>query len=350
MTFEPDYRFIVDASTNQKPGRLPIYEHAIDESIMAAVLGTEMSLQGENLSDLHGHYTRVCQFWKSMTYDTVSFEAQICPILPDHGAILGGRPGPIRNRVDFERYPFAKIPEIFWSKWEPHLKALSCAMPGGMKALGGCGYGVFEISEDLVGYEYLCLLQYDDPELFSDLYRKIGDLMVTLWSRLLDRFGEHFAVCRMGDDLGYKSSTLLAPKTITQHILPQYRRIIGLIHGAGKPFLLHSCGKIFSVMEEMIAAGIDAKHSNEDQIAPFSQWIERYNDRIGLFGGIDVDLLCRNDPMTVYEEVLLRGSEYRRQARGYALGSGNSIPHYVPVDSYLAMIDAAREIRRREEN
>ena len=28
------------------------------------------------------------------------------------------------------------------------------------------------------------------------------------------------------------------------------------------------------------------------KIAPFAQWIERYNDRIGLFGGIDVDLLC----------------------------------------------------------
>jgi uroporphyrinogen decarboxylase len=174
--------------------------------------------------------------------------------------------------------------------------------------------------------------------------------MVALWSRLLDRFGDHFAVCRMGDDLGFKSSTLLAPNTIIEHILPQYRRIIGLVHSAGKPFLLHSCGKIFAVMEEIVAAGIDAKHSNEDQIAPFAQWIERYNDRIGLFGGIDVDLLCRNDPRTVYEEVLLRGTEYRRQAKGFALGSGNSIPHYVPVDSYLAMIEAAREIRRREEN
>jgi len=350
MTFEPDYRIIVDAATNRKPSRLPIYEHAIDESIMALVLGADMNLQGESISDLRGHYTRVCQFWKSMTYDTVSFEAQICPCLPGHGAIMGGRPGPIQNREDFEKYPFSEIAEIFWNKWEPHLNALSSVMPSGMKALGGCGYGVFEISEDLVGFEYLCLLQHDDPELFSELYRRIGDLMVALWSRLLDRFGDHFAVCRMGDDLGFKSSTLLAPNTIIEHILPQYRRIIGLVHSAGKPFLLHSCGKIFAVMEEIVAAGIDAKHSNEDQIAPFAQWIERYNDRIGLFGGIDVDLLCRNDPRTVYEEVLLRGTEYRRQAKGFALGSGNSIPHYVPVDSYLAMIEAAREIRRREEN
>jgi len=47
MTFEPDYRIIVDAATNRKPSRLPIYEHAIDESIMALVLGADMNLQGK---------------------------------------------------------------------------------------------------------------------------------------------------------------------------------------------------------------------------------------------------------------------------------------------------------------
>lgn len=28
--------------------------------------------------------------------------------------------------------------------------------------------------------------------------------------------------------------------------------------------------------------------------------------------------------------------------------TGNSIPDYVPVDAYLAMIDAVQELRRRE--
>jgi len=283
-----------------------------------------------------------------MTYDTVSFEAGICGSLPDNGAIMGGRPGPIQNRTDFESYPFEEIASRFWGEWEPHLEALSSVMPAGMKAVGGCGYGVFEISEDLVGYEYLCLLQYDDPELFADLYVKIGDLMVTLWSRMLERYADLFAVCRMGDDLGFKSATLLAPKTIIQHIIPQYRRIIRLVHDCGKPFLLHSCGNILSVMDALIGAGIDAKHSNEDQIAPFSEWIERYGGKIGLFGGIDMDVLCRQDPSTVFEIALEQGKRYRDTANGYALGSGNSIPDYVPVEAYLAMVRAAQKIREEE--
>ena len=103
-----------------------------------------------------------------------------------------------------------------------------------------------------------------------------------LWTWVLDNYADLFVFCRMGDDLGYRTSTMLAPDTIREHILPQHRRVIDLVHSRGKKFLLHSCGNIFSIMEDILANGIDAKHSNEDQIAPFSEWIDRYGDRIGL--------------------------------------------------------------------
>jgi len=102
------------------------------------------------------------------------------------------------------------------------------------------------------------------------------------------------------------------------------------------------------VMEEIIALGIHAKHSNEDIIAPFDEWIARYNDRIGLLGGIDLDLLCVHTPQETYEAVLEQGRRYRRAARGWALGSGNSIPDYVPVENYLALIRAAQTLRAEE--
>ena len=350
-TFLPDYRHMVSAAANRKPARMPIYEHIVSPEIMGQVLGIEMHCPGPNddKSTSRDFYAKICRFWKDMTYDTVSFEGTIVEVLPDHGAILGGRPGPIQSRADFDRYPFDEIPELYWKRWTPHLDALAKELPEGIKAVGGCGNGVFEISEDLVGYEYLCLLMFDDPALFAELYVTIGNLMMKLWSRMLERYGQLFAVCRMGDDLGYKTSTLLAPATIVEHILPQYARIISLIHGAGKPFLLHSCGNIFSVMDDILNTGINAKHSNEDQIAPFGRWIELYGNRIGLFGGIDLNLLCTQDRKTVFDEVVRLGREFRIQAKGYALGSGNSIPEYVPAENYLALIEAANEIRRRED-
>jgi uroporphyrinogen decarboxylase len=165
---------------------------------------------------------------------------------------------------------------------------------------------------------------------------------------MIREYSDVFVFFRMGDDLGHKTATMLDPDTIRQYILPQYRRIIQLVHRAEKRFLLHSCGNIFSVMDDIIACGIDAKHSNEDQIAPFDRWINGYGQKIGLLGGIDVNTLCLASYEEVYREVLEKGRSYRAQARGYALGSGNSIPEYVPVEGFMAMMDAAKEIRRSE--
>jgi uroporphyrinogen decarboxylase len=41
--------------------------------------------------------------------------------------------------------------------------------------------------------------------------------------------------------------------------------------------------------------------------------------------------------------------DYRNLARGYGLGSGNSIQGYVPVEGFLAMVDAVKVIRRLEQ-
>ena len=155
-------------------------------------------------------------------------------------------------------------------------------------------------------------------------------------------------MCRIGDDLGFKASLLTIPQTVREHVLPQYKRLIDLIHSYGKPFLWHSCGNIFEVMDDFIALGIDAKHSNEDAIAPFDEWIDKYGDRIGLLGGFDMVFLGTRSPGEVYDAVVEAGTRFRAKANGYALGSGNSIPEYVPVDNYLAMVRGAQEIRKRE--
>jgi hypothetical protein len=348
MKFEPDYHNILQVLNNQRPKRLPLYEHHIDSPFISKILGEEVSSNGLKGKELQDYYRKIIGFWNDMTYDAFDFEAAICDILPGHGAILGGMAGPIQTRDDFNNYPWNDIPKIFRETYTPHFEAIRKTLPPGMKAYGGCGYGIFEASQDLVGYENLCLMQCMDPELFADIFNKIGDLWVILWKDVIEKYSDLFVFFRMGDDLGHKTATMLDPDIIRQHILPQYKRIIELVHASDKKFLLHSCGKIFPVMEDIISLGFDAKHSNEDQIAPFSDWIEKYSSRIGLFGGFDLNLLVLEKPETVFQTVLERGTLYRKTALGYGLGSGNSIPAYIPVDSYLAMIEAAKTIRRKE--
>jgi uroporphyrinogen-III decarboxylase len=349
-TFQPDYQNLLSVLNNQRPKRLPLYEHHIDVPFVAKALGTELILPKGNLADLKEYYRKIIGFWLDMTYDGFDFEAAICDILPGHGAIMGGMKGPIQTREDFEKYPWADIPKIFKETYAPHFEAIRATLPPGMKAYGGCGYGIFEASQDLVGYEPLCIMQLMDPDLFADLFVKIGDLWCELWSWVIENYSDMFVFYRMGDDLGHKTSTMLDPEVIREHILPQFKRVIELVHASGKKFLLHSCGNIFPLMDDIIGLGIDAKHSNEDQIAPFEKWIADYNKRIGLFGGFDLNLLVLETPETIYKTVVEKGTMYRNSTKGYGLGSGNSIPDYIPVENFKAMIKAVQTIRKNEGN
>ena len=182
MAFQNDYHHILDVLANKRPKRLPIYEHIISPAIMEKILDVQFAeLWNGSRTDRIEFFSQYCRFFQEMSYDTVSFEVCIVEILPDNGALAGGKPGPIQNRADFERYPWDELPERFWKAAEPRFQALAQCMPKGMKALGGVGNGVFEISEDLVGFEYLAHMQADDPDLHRDVYRKIGDLMFEIW-------------------------------------------------------------------------------------------------------------------------------------------------------------------------
>ena len=217
--------------------------------------------------------------------------------------------------------------------------------PEGMKAIGGVGNGVFEAVQDIVGYMDLCYIKADDEELYRDIFKAMGQLEYKIWDRFMREYSEPYCVLRFGDDLGFKSQTLLEPDDIRENIVPVYQKIIARVHQENKPFLLHSCGCIFDIMDDLIGtAKIDAKHSNEDQIAHFSVWVDRYGDKIGNFGGIDTDAVCRLDgkEMERYIEDVVRKS---RGHGGFAFGSGNSIPNYVPVDQFRKMNRIIREIR-----
>ncbi len=314
--FQPDFTNVLDAARNVAPRRLPLYEHIISESVMERILGRSFAGLAKGGPADRREYTRqYVRFFREMGYDMVSFERLISSILPGSGALYSHAEPAIHDRGDFERYPWDSVQDAFFRAYALDYALLGQELPPGMRAVGGPGNGLFECVQDLVGYENLCYIAADDPELYGALFAWMGEVIRAIWQRFLPEFGGFFAVCRMGDDLGFRSATLLSPEDIRRLLIQRYRAIVELAHEHGKPFLLHSCGNIFAVMDDLIgSAGIDAKHSNEDAIAPFSVWLERYGKRIGNFGGV-------------------------------ALGSGNSIPEYVPPEGYLAMVNEVRALR-----
>ena len=133
---------------------------------------------------------------------------------------------------------------------------------------------------------------------------------------------------------------MLSTEAMKRLVVPWHVEIAKTIHAAGKPAILHSCGQLREVMEDVITTiGYQAKHSYEDKIQPVEEAYEQYHDRIAILGGIDLDFVCRAEPAEIWERSAAM-IERTASRGGYALGSGNSIPGYVPVENYLAMIAA----------
>jgi len=347
-SFTPGPQNIIDAAFNRKPGRLPLYEHGIDPRHMDVILGEDVYAhleKGLDMAHFTEYYRGFIRFYRFMGYDFANMDQNIGSFMPGSGALLSERDGVISDRDSYRQYPWDSVPGIFKERTYPHYEAFLRLLPSDMTAVGGAGNGIFECVQDLTGFTSLCYIKSDDPELYADIFKKQAEVNHRIWREFLSNFADGYGVFRFGDDLGYKSNTMLSREDINELIIPGYAPIVGEMRQYNKPMLYHSCGCIFGVMDDIIAkAGINAKHSNESAIADIKKWVDLYNDRIGIFGGIDVNDLCSFGPEALEAEIR-RIHAIAAGANGFAFGSGNSIAHYVPAERYVRMVRLFRELR-----
>ncbi|MDP3181038.1 MAG: uroporphyrinogen decarboxylase family protein [Bacteroidota bacterium] len=220
------------------------------------------------------------------------------------------------------------------------LNHLATELNEGMKFIVSAPGGVLENVIDLVGFERLCFMIYEDEALVGKIFDAVG-------TRLL-HFYEICGVLKpvgaliVNDDWGFKTQTMFSPEMLRQFVFPWHKKMVEAIHQNGKYAILHSCGNLSDVIGDIVEEmKYDAKHSFEDNIFPVEKAWQLWHDRIAILGGIDMDFLVRSVPEAITERcrkmLTLTGS------KAYALGSGNSIPTFVPIENYLAMIKSTNE-------
>ena len=97
-----------------------------------------------------------------------------------HTSLPGGREvyAPDCARIS-TAIPFDELPSIFWDTYQLRLDACLAALPPGMKAYGGCGYGILSRARISSGLSYGALCRYDGTGFCSTSFAELGDLYVT---------------------------------------------------------------------------------------------------------------------------------------------------------------------------
>jgi len=347
---KPDYTRLLKALRRQgDPHYVPFLELFADPEMIAAILGEpviprQMQRQVRDLDTLERALIQKIRFWHSLGYDAfwqaailelpqVRLDAEDTAPLPhDKRQWVDEKAGVITSWADFEAYAWPRASD---ASLYP-LEYIALHLPEGMGIIAAIS-GVLEPVMWLMGYETFATAIYDQPDLIQAMFDKIAEIYVPL-ARAVVQVDRVIALW-MGDDMGFKTGTMIAPAHLRRYVFPIQKQIAAVAHERGMPFLLHSCGNLEAVMNDLIDdVGIDGKHSFEDAIEPVESFAARYARRISVIGGVDVDLLGRGSE----EQIRARTRQVLQSCAptcAYVLGSGNSIANYIPPRNFLAMVD-----------
>ncbi len=350
---QPDAKRLVDIITGKIiPERPPLIELFLDyevvREISRSVLGRDWVEPGNDIESRKKYFLNSIEVYYRMGYDFYRITGADGLAFPgntrqatDTAIFSKGvrhwaeeKKGPISSWEDFEKYPWPDPRKFdYW-----YYDFISKNLPDGMGIMVCPSSGFLEIPLDtLFGYEDLCYLMYDNPELVSAVFRKVGEILYSYYEHIigLPRLIGFF----QGDDMGFKTGTLFPPEFLKTHVLAWHKKLACLAHENGLVYLLHACGNLEKIMDDLINdVKIDGKHSFEDEGNPVIEAKKKYGEKIAILGGIDVDKLSR------YPEYELRKHtrkiiELCMPGGRFCLGSGNTITNYVPLPNYFAMVE-----------
>lgn len=366
-TPKPDIeRFLKTMKGEVIPEKPPVCEYLIDDALMRPVLesmldrkwvdksdkteymGGQMDFSKDDLSLINAWLDNQIAFWYHMGYDYVRVE--VSTPLPavslvtkdtacgneDHNrAWQGLEEGPIQTWEDFEKYPWPAINDDTF-----YIHRYICDhLPEGMGFITCHAGGVYEHVSRLMGYTGMCINLFEQPDLVRAVTNRLGEI-IRQYNEALLKLDKICAIFQ-GEDFGYNNQTLISPQDIRKYFLPWHKIFAKQAHDAGRLYLLHSCGKIDDIMDDLINdVRIDGKHSYQDNVMPVEEYKKRWGDKIALLGGIDVHALSTLSPEDIRKYVRNKIDACAPGGR-FAIGAGNSVTSYIPLENYLVMMDEA---------
>jgi|UPI0003A8A804 uroporphyrinogen decarboxylase len=337
----PNIESLIATLRRQKAAYIPVVELGIHNSIKARFIGRPINSLADEV-----------EFWLRAGYDYIKLQpkADFNPgglFLQDatntttnlDGSVVRkwateGK-GIITDWQSFEQYQFPKESDFDYSAFE-QVKSL---LPEGMGVIGQYG-DIFTMVWELMGFEQFAYATFDQPNLIQALFDKIGNLVLSMFRYFAD--SDVVDVLWYSDDIAYVSGPMISPQLLRKYFFPWLKKIGDLAKASHKPLIYHTDGLLYTLMDDIIAAGVDALHPIEPKAMSLKETKQRWGEQLCLIGHVDVDLLARGTPEQIRQQVRQNIQEAGYNG-GYCVGSGNSIPEYVNFANYVAMLEAARE-------
>lgn len=361
---------VLAALRHEPPDRVPHGEFATDYSVIAAALGRQVYWRGKRR-----YYEAL---WDGRRDEVV---AALGRDIVDFTLTMGIDMVPV-NAVPHRDMPFLRPEQVapdMWRDANGNLLKYSAdtedigihSLSGkGMAGSGFCLPETYDESElELVRYVTRCLgkthFVFLRPGRFhglgyssgwsADMFIEVAEHPERVAAREregaegLTKAIEPFADLgidgvAIGSDYGYNSGPFVSPATFARVYAPAMKRQCDIVHGFGFPCLFHSCGNNRAILDQMVAAGMDAYQAIQP-VERIEQIKELFGNRLTLWGGVSTDTLARGTVDQVREQTLY-ALQQAAGGGGLILSSSHSILVRTPLANYQAMVETCHECGR----
>jgi uroporphyrinogen decarboxylase len=342
--FQPDFNRLRTALFGGQPDRVPLLELGIADSIMKNFLGRP-------INDLRDRI----EFFQKAGYDYIKVSPKIDmnpgKFRPKEGERISASTentnerswhasgqGIITSLEEFEKFRWPQLEEVDYSDFEKVQKIL----PANMKIIGQYG-DIFTWTWDFMGFETFSFALIDNSELIALLFNKIGSIVLKLFETIVTF--EKVAAIFYSDDIAINTGLFVSPQVYRTYLFPWMKKIGDLCKKFEIPFIFHTDGDIWSVLDDLKDCGVNALQPIEPQAMDIVELKQQRGKDFCLIGNVDVDLLARGTKEQIENQVkfLLKNVA---PGGGYCLGSGNTVPEYVPVKNYNTMIETAHHFSK----
>ena len=333
---KPDRRRIAAVFNGELPDRVPNFEVLVDNPTLRYVMGRDIP-GGHTLANIAP--ADYLEFANRIGQDVIGMCFYDSPFRrSDADGKLVPLDFRITSRDDLARVAVADL---------AHLEPQFALLDRYVQCLQGSDAGLFVLLGDfftdtytsIFGFENFMLTLHDDRDLIEEVLEVFAEYYVAMAERLIAYPLTFFYV---GDDLAYKTGTLIRTQLLREMWVPRMQRIFEPALRKGIPILFHSDGNIAALIPDLLEMGINALNPIEPYGMDIRAIKKRYGQRLALVGNLDVGgALSGGTQEQVRAEARQLIDDVGRDG-GFVLASCHSITSNVQPENFLAMVDTAQ--------
>jgi hypothetical protein len=180
------------------------------------------------------------------------------------------------------------------------------------------------------------------------VFERQCDIALANLEKLYPLLGDRISVLFVtGADFGMQTGSFISPQAYRELYQPFHKRVNDWVHShTGWKTFIHSCGSVWTLIEDFIQAGFDIMNPVQCSAAHMdpAQLKEKFGERITFWGGgVDTQrTLPFGTPDQVRQEVRERIKIFG-PGGGFVFNTIHNVQPQTPVENLLALYESVRE-------